>query len=82
MIYTTYMEKSTADTIKDMFKKAKNLIRDAFVWKLVVRQKFGATAFSIPVILLLIVTLIAPHLVLIAVLIALIVGYRLSFERK
>lgn len=76
------MEKSGGETARAFLKKAKSVMRDIFVWRLAVRQKFGTTSFGIPVIIVFLVTLMAPHLVLIAVLIALIAGYRLSFEKR
>lgn len=76
------MPDDRTDSIMRFFRKAKELVLEIFIWRLAVRQKFGATSFNVPVVILLIVTLIAPHLVLIAVLIALIAGYRLSFERR
>jgi hypothetical protein len=67
---------------KDFFNKVANYFKEAFLWQLVVRQKFGATVFNVPVIIMILVILIVPHLVLIATLIALIVGYRMAFERR
>lgn len=76
------MKQVDSDDVKSILKKVWSVIREIFVWRLAVRQKFGTAVFSVPVIIMLLVTLLVPHLVLIAVLIALIAGYRLSFERK
>jgi len=76
------MKTIDSDAVKSTLKKVWSVIREIFVWRLAVRQKFGTSVFSVPVIIVFLVTLMVPHLVLIAVLIALIAGYRLSFEKK
>ncbi len=76
------MKQDNKWSAKKIFSTVKTVLKDSIAWRLAVRQKFGATSFTLPVILVLLITLIVPHLVLIAVLIALIAGYRLSFEKR
>ena len=72
-------DRNSTDSIGEKLKK---LVDDAIAWRLAVRQKFGRTMFTVPLIILIPVTLIFPHFVLVAVLIALIAGYRMSFEKR
>ncbi|MEA3249441.1 MAG: DUF4342 domain-containing protein [Patescibacteria group bacterium] len=66
----------------DFVDKVKKLAHDAVAWRLAVRQKFGKAMFTVPLIVLIPVTIIFPHFVLVAVLIALVAGYRMSFEKR
>lgn len=48
--------------------------------KLTVRQKFGAHSVSIPLFLVVLCICVMPQFVLVAVIIALVAGYRMNFE--
>jgi hypothetical protein len=63
-------------------ERIKKLAHDAVAWQLVVSPKFGKRLIAIPLILAIPLTIIFTHFVLIAVLIALIAGYRMSFEKR
>ncbi|MBU0624980.1 hypothetical protein KKF05_01415 [Patescibacteria group bacterium] len=58
-----------------------------FLWELLtyhlaIRQKFGRSEFMIPLWLIILLAIPLSHLVLISLLIAIIAGYRVTFERK
>jgi len=57
------------------------MFKDFIAYRLMVRQKFGKTNFAIPVWLVVLLVIPFSQLVLIALLLALIAGYRLSFDR-
>ncbi len=56
-------------------------LKDLFAYRMTLRQKFGKSQFAVPVWLVIILLILSSHLVLVVLLVALIAGYRVSFER-
>ncbi|MFC1638780.1 hypothetical protein ACFL26_00735 [Patescibacteria group bacterium] len=66
--------RSLGDTLKEVWR---------CLWhcRIAVRQKFGGNRFTLPVFLMLLLCVVAPKAMLVAILIALVVGYRFHLER-
>ncbi len=62
--------------------RALNFLKDLFTYQMNMQSKFGKSSFALPVWLVVLLIIPFSHFVLIALIVALIAGYRISFDRN
>lgn len=71
----------TKNKVYSLYKKIVEVLKNAFVYRLSVRHRSNKPPFALPAWLFVLLLLVFPQFVLIGLVVALLFGYRVHFER-